>query len=66
MSLQEGLVLISGLPESGWSESDIITLVQPYGVLSDLIIAAELGNVRLSEKEIISCSMKEREKSIAN
>lgn len=49
LSPQEGLVLISGLPESGWSESDIITLVEPFGIASDLIMAVQLGKVRLLE-----------------
>lgn len=46
--LQEGLVLISGLPESGWSEADIVTLVEPFGMASDIIMAGQLGKVKLS------------------
>lgn len=48
-------MLISGLPESGWSESDIIKLVQPFGTPSDIIMAAQIGkvstNVVSSEEE---------------
>lgn len=48
-------MLITGLPESDWSESDIIKLVQPFGTPSDIIIAAEIGkvgaNAVLSEEE---------------
>ncbi|XP_070710695.1 zinc finger protein 638-like [Pempheris klunzingeri] len=45
---EKGMVLISGLPESGWSESDIITLVQPFGTPSDIILATHLGKVLVS------------------
>lgn len=38
-------MLITGLPESGWSESDIIELVQPFGAPSDIILAASIGKV---------------------
>ncbi|KAM4612055.1 uncharacterized protein ACJ7VT_012653 [Polymixia lowei] len=43
--LQKGMVLISGLPESGWSESDIIKLAQPFGTPSDIILATEIRKV---------------------
>ncbi|XP_075907473.1 uncharacterized protein LOC142904938 isoform X3 [Nelusetta ayraudi] len=42
---KEGLVLVSGLPESGWSESDIVTLVQPFGTASAVTMTAQLGKV---------------------
>nr|XP_020464649.1 zinc finger protein 638-like isoform X2 [Monopterus albus] len=43
-----GVVLITGLPESGWSESDIIQLVQPFGTPSDIILATQVGKVLVS------------------
>ncbi|XP_078138864.1 uncharacterized protein LOC139914575 [Centroberyx gerrardi] len=45
---EKGVVLISGLPESGWSEGDIIKLVQPFGTPSDIILATEIGKVLVS------------------
>ncbi|XP_074484176.1 uncharacterized protein LOC141763615 isoform X1 [Sebastes fasciatus] len=45
---EKGMVLITGLPESGWSESDIIKLVQPFGTPSDIIQAAQIGKVLVS------------------
>lgn len=42
------MLLISGLPESGWSESDIIKLVQPFGVPSDIILAKQIGKVGIN------------------
>ncbi|KAM7009668.1 uncharacterized protein LKV04_001604 [Tautogolabrus adspersus] len=47
-SEEKGTVLITGLPESGWTESDIIKLVQPYGTPSDLILATQIGKVLVS------------------
>uniref|UniRef100_UPI0037E98A03 zinc finger protein 638-like n=1 Tax=Semicossyphus pulcher TaxID=241346 RepID=UPI0037E98A03 len=44
----KGTVLITGLPESGWSESDIIKLVQPFGTPSDIILATQIGKVLVS------------------
>lgn len=38
-------MLITGLPASGWLESDIIKLVQPFGTPSDIIMAAQIGKV---------------------
>ncbi|XP_062333552.1 uncharacterized protein LOC134033424 [Osmerus eperlanus] len=38
-----GVVLILGLPESGYSESDIIKLAQPFGTPSEIVMATELG-----------------------
>ncbi|KAG7235850.1 hypothetical protein INR49_002103, partial [Caranx melampygus] len=32
----------SGLPESNWSESDIIKLIQPFGTPSDIILASQI------------------------
>ncbi|XP_026215735.1 zinc finger protein 638-like isoform X2 [Anabas testudineus] len=49
---EKGMVLITGLPESDWSESDIIKLVQPFGTPSDIIIAAEIGKVLMSVPDI--------------
>ncbi|KAG8014972.1 RNA-binding protein 20 [Nibea albiflora] len=42
---KKSMLLITGLPESGWSESDIIKLVQPFGTPSDIILAAHIGKV---------------------
>lgn len=47
--LQKGHILITGLPESGWSESDIITLVQPFGTPSDITMATQVGKVKTCE-----------------
>ncbi|XP_068448297.1 zinc finger protein 638-like isoform X2 [Clinocottus analis] len=44
----EGMVLVTGLPESGWSESDLIKLVQPFGTPSDIIMATQIGKVLVS------------------
>ena len=39
-------VLISGLPESGWTESDLIKLCQPFvSAPTDIILARKLGKV---------------------
>lgn len=43
--LQKGMVLITGLPESNWSESDIVKLIQPFGTPSDIILASQIGKV---------------------
>ncbi|XP_031723012.1 zinc finger protein 638-like isoform X2 [Anarrhichthys ocellatus] len=45
---ERGMVLITGLPESGWSESDILNLVQPFGPPSDVITATQIGKVLVS------------------
>ncbi|XP_072239753.1 uncharacterized protein [Leuresthes tenuis] len=45
---QKCKVLITGLPETGWSESDIIQLVQPYGSPSDIILATHTGKALVS------------------
>ncbi|XP_074540902.1 uncharacterized protein LOC141801656 isoform X2 [Halichoeres trimaculatus] len=45
---ERGLVLITGLPDGGWSESDIISLVQPFGMPFDIIMATQIGRVLLS------------------
>ncbi|KAF3687092.1 Zinc finger protein 638 [Channa argus] len=47
-SEEKGLVLITGLPDSGWSESDIIELIQPFGTPSDIIMAIQIGKVLVS------------------
>jgi len=41
------MVMVTGLPESGWSESDLIKLVQPFGTPSDIIMATQIGKVGL-------------------
>ncbi|XP_060908904.1 zinc finger protein 638-like [Labrus mixtus] len=51
-SEEKGMVLITGLPESGWTESDIIKLVQPYGTPSDLILATQIGKVLVSVPDV--------------
>ncbi|XP_044044998.1 zinc finger protein 638-like isoform X3 [Siniperca chuatsi] len=45
---EKGMMLITGLPETGWSESDIIKLVQPFGTPSDIILATQIGKVLVS------------------
>nr|XP_046255786.1 zinc finger protein 638-like isoform X2 [Scatophagus argus] len=45
---EKGIVLITGLPESDWSESDIIKLVQPFGTPCDIILARHIGKVLVS------------------
>ncbi|XP_042340617.1 zinc finger protein 638-like [Plectropomus leopardus] len=45
---EKGMLLITGLPESGWMESDITKLVQPFGTPSDIILAAQIGKVLVS------------------
>ncbi|XP_034398430.1 zinc finger protein 638-like isoform X1 [Cyclopterus lumpus] len=45
---EKGMVLVTGLPESGWSESDLIKLVQPFGTPSDIITATQIGKVLVS------------------
>ncbi|XP_071360149.1 zinc finger protein 638-like isoform X2 [Trachinotus anak] len=45
---EKGTVLITGLPESSWSESDIIKLIQPFGTPSDIILATQIGKVLVS------------------
>lgn len=43
--LQNGLVLITGLPQEDWSEADIEKLVQPFGTPSHMILAKQIGKV---------------------
>lgn len=43
--MQKGRLLITGLPESGWSECDIINLIQPFDTPSDIILATQMGKV---------------------
>uniref|UniRef100_A0A1A8DYW7 Matrin-type domain-containing protein n=1 Tax=Nothobranchius kadleci TaxID=1051664 RepID=A0A1A8DYW7_NOTKA len=45
---QKCKVLITGLPASGWSDDDIINLVQPFGPPSDIILAASIGKALVS------------------
>ncbi|GAA6228710.1 zinc finger protein 638-like [Lates japonicus] len=45
---EKGMVLITGLPESSWSESDIIKLIQPFGTPFDIISATQIGKVLVS------------------
>lgn len=45
--LQKCKVLITGLPDSGWSESDIFQLVQTFGTPSDIIMAMQIGKVSI-------------------
>ncbi|XP_034543401.1 zinc finger protein 638-like isoform X2 [Notolabrus celidotus] len=47
-SEEKGMLLITGLPESGWSESDIVKLVQPFGTPFDIVMATQIGKVLLS------------------
>ncbi|XP_037327154.2 zinc finger protein 638-like isoform X2 [Pungitius pungitius] len=44
----ESMVLISGLPASGWAESDILQLVQTFGTPLDVITATQMGKVLVS------------------
>ncbi|XP_028265849.1 zinc finger protein 638-like [Parambassis ranga] len=45
---EKGTVLLTGLPETGWTENDIISVVQPFGTHSDLVLAAQIGKVLVS------------------
>ncbi|KAM6939621.1 uncharacterized protein FYW49_008509 [Xenentodon cancila] len=45
-------VLITGLPKSGWSETDVIQLVQPFGTPSDIILAADIGKALVSLPDV--------------
>ncbi|MEQ2304418.1 hypothetical protein AMECASPLE_026806, partial [Ameca splendens] len=45
---QKWKVLITGLPDSGWSECDIIHLVQSFGTPSDIILAIHMGKALVS------------------
>ncbi|XP_023007960.1 uncharacterized protein LOC101487872 isoform X2 [Maylandia zebra] len=47
-SSEKGRLLITGLPESGWSECDIINLIQPFGTPSDIILATQMGKALVS------------------
>ncbi|XP_023810662.1 zinc finger protein 638 isoform X2 [Oryzias latipes] len=40
---QKCSVLLTGLPESGWSKNDILQLTQPFGIPSDIIVATNVG-----------------------
>ncbi|KAM3622833.1 uncharacterized protein V6R79_003722 [Siganus canaliculatus] len=46
------LVLITGLPDSGWSESDIIKLVQPFGTPCDIILATQIGKALVTVPDV--------------
>lgn len=37
--------MITGLPEDEWTETDIENLVQPFGTLSGMILAKQIGKV---------------------
>ncbi|KAM8879355.1 uncharacterized protein AB9W97_014755 isoform 2-T3 [Spinachia spinachia] len=41
----ESMVLITGLPASGWTESDILLLVHTFGTPSNVITATQIGKV---------------------
>ncbi|KAM4750774.1 uncharacterized protein FYW61_004838 isoform 2-T2 [Anableps anableps] len=45
---QKWNVLITGLPDSGWSEGDITELVQSFGAPSDIILAKHIGKTLVS------------------
>lgn len=45
---QKWKVLITGLPDSGWSESDIFQLVESFGTPSDIIMAMQIGKALVS------------------
>ncbi|XP_035772431.1 uncharacterized protein LOC102790544 [Neolamprologus brichardi] len=47
-SNEKGRLLITGLPESGWSECDIINLIQPFDTPSDIILATQMGKALVS------------------
>ncbi|XP_055367942.1 zinc finger protein 638-like isoform X2 [Betta splendens] len=49
---EKGMVLITGLPESGWSVSDIISIVESSGTPSDIVMAAQIGKVLVSVPDI--------------
>uniref|UniRef100_A0A672Y8G9 Zinc finger protein 638-like n=1 Tax=Sphaeramia orbicularis TaxID=375764 RepID=A0A672Y8G9_9TELE len=50
---ETGLVMITGLPQDGWSEDDIIRLAEPFGTPSDLVISRQNGKalVYMSDME---------------
>ncbi|XP_034045284.1 zinc finger protein 638-like isoform X2 [Thalassophryne amazonica] len=47
----ETKVLITGLPDGGWSENDITELVQPFVTVLDIIKVPEMGKVLLSVED---------------
>lgn len=49
---EKAMVLIAELPEDGWSESDIVKLVQPFGAPSDIIIAASIRKVLVCVSDV--------------
>ncbi|XP_061581732.1 uncharacterized protein LOC133447198 isoform X2 [Cololabis saira] len=51
-TFQKGKVLITGLPKDGWSETDIVQLVQPFGTPSDVILAADVGKALVSLPDV--------------
>ncbi|XP_061536146.1 zinc finger protein 638-like isoform X2 [Phycodurus eques] len=48
----KGLVLITGLPDGDWSESDVIKLIQPFGNPTDIIFAKSVGKALLSVPDV--------------
>uniref|UniRef100_A0A3Q2YH95 Uncharacterized LOC109521704 n=1 Tax=Hippocampus comes TaxID=109280 RepID=A0A3Q2YH95_HIPCM len=44
----KGLVLITGIPDGDWSESEVIKLIQPFGNPTDIISASSLGKALVS------------------
>ncbi|KAG7485982.1 hypothetical protein JOB18_022373 [Solea senegalensis] len=51
-SVEKGLVLITGLPESGWSESDIVLLMEPFGTPFDIIVTSQIGKALVSVSDV--------------
>lgn len=38
-------MLITGIPDGDWSESEVIKIIQPFGNPTDIISASSLGKV---------------------
>ncbi|XP_043969386.1 uncharacterized protein LOC122829136 isoform X1 [Gambusia affinis] len=49
---QKWNVLVSGLPDSGWSDGDIAELVQSVGAPSDIILAKHVGKALVSFRDL--------------
>ncbi|XP_028315845.1 zinc finger protein 638-like isoform X3 [Gouania willdenowi] len=58
---EKGTLLLTGLPESGWCENDIVSLVQPFWTPSDIIMATQIGKVLVSvpDKEAAANMLKD-------
>ncbi|XP_077379621.1 uncharacterized protein LOC144020227 isoform X2 [Festucalex cinctus] len=48
----KGLVLITGIPDGDWSESDVIKLIQPFGNPTDIISVPSIGKALVSVPDL--------------